>query len=114
MPARDAKRLPRNFPGALFEVLVSLGISLEAVERELAELQEVVLATTNSRSHLGTLNDFSNMLWHSLQQHPDMPLLDAALFLARTPVQPLRPNHWPDKVTRLLLTPGSEGTRRAF
>jgi hypothetical protein len=59
---------------------------------------------TNNRSLLGTLNDFSNTLWYHVQRHPQEGLVDLALFLAHTPVQPLRPEHWPDKVTRRLLS----------
>jgi hypothetical protein len=104
MPALDAKNLPRNLPEALWIVLLAIGVPQSAVEHEIEQMDDVVIAKTNSRSHLGTLNDFSNMLWHTLPQHPEMSLIDHALWLADTPVRPLMPvGGWPHKVTRSIL-----------
>ncbi len=60
MAARDLKHLPANFPDALAAVLWGLGISAGAIQRELEVMQSCLIAKTNSRSHLGTLNDFSS------------------------------------------------------
>jgi hypothetical protein len=102
VPGRDVKNLPRNFPPALAEVLRAIGVPAAAINREIGEMQHVVIAATNSRSHLGTLNDYSNMLWHSTQARPDSTNLDNAVWLADTPVRPLGPG-WPRSVTRELL-----------
>jgi len=61
-----------------------------------------VIATTDSRSLLGTLTDFSFMLKAFFGERPDADLLEAALWLARTPVGPLD-YETPERVTRLLL-----------
>jgi len=110
MPARDAKHLARNFPEALSKVLVGLGIPPSIVEREVEATCRAVIATTDDRSLLGTLNDFAFMLWHRLQDQHAPNLLDAALWLSRSPVRPLHPAAFPDKVTRSLFgvtaTPG--------
>ena len=103
MAGRDLKRLARNFPDALAAVLWGLGIDAVAIQREVEASREALIATTNSRSHLGTLNDFSLMLRWQLPDRPDLDLVQAALELSHTPVGPLRPLSFPDKVTRLLL-----------
>ena len=91
MAGRDLKHLARNFPDALAAVLWGLGIDAAAIQREVEATREAVIATTNSRSHLGTLNDFSFMLRWQLPDRPDLDLLQAALELSHTPVRPLRP-----------------------
>jgi hypothetical protein len=87
----------------LAAVLWGLGLSAAAVQRELEATREAVIAKTNNRSLLGTLNDFSLMLKWQLQGRQDIDLVQAALELAHTPVAPLRPLGFPDKVTWQLL-----------
>ncbi len=103
MAGRDLKHLADNFPDALAAVLWGLGIDAAVIRREVQASREALIATTNSRSHLGTLNDFSFMLKWQLPDRPDLDLVQAALELSHTPVGPLRPLSFPDKVTRLLL-----------
>lgn len=102
MPGRDVKHLTRNFPAALESVLSRLGIDQAAVEREDAASQEGIIATTNSRSLLGTINDFSSMLRYRLHDEQEADLVELALWLSHTPVGPLGPG-WPDEITRQLL-----------
>jgi hypothetical protein len=52
---------------------------------------------------VGTLNDFSLMLHYQLHGQAEVDLVQAALRLAHSPVGPLRPASFPDKVTRQLL-----------
>ena len=103
MAGRDLKHLADNFPDALVKVLWGLGISAAAIQRELEASREAVIAKTNSRSHLGTLNDFAYLLKWQLHDQQDLALVQAALELAHTPVGPLRPLGFPDKVARQLL-----------
>jgi hypothetical protein len=103
MAGRELRHLADNFPDALAAVLWGLGISAVAIQREVEATSEAVIAKTNSRSHLGTLNDFSFMLRWQLLDRLDPDLVQAALELAHTPVGPLRPLSFPDKVTWLLL-----------
>ena len=103
MAGRDLRHLAENFPDALAAVLWGLGIHAAAIQREVEATREAVIATTNSRSHLGTLNDFSFMLSWQLPDRADLDLVQAALELSHTPVGPLRPLSFPDKVTRQLL-----------
>ncbi len=104
MWARGAKHLATTFPDALAAVLWCLGVGAAAIDRELEATREAIIAGTNDRSLLGTLNDFALMLQWQLPDDPDLDLVQAALELAHTPVQPLRPHHFPDQVTRELLT----------
>ena len=102
MAGRDLKHLDRNFPDALAAVLWGLGISAAAIQRELEATRQAVIAKTNNRSLLGTLNDFSFMLEWWVQGRKDIDLVEEALRLSRTPVRPLGPG-FPDRVTRQLL-----------
>ena len=73
MLARDVKHLAENFPAALARVLLALGIEASAVEREVEATREAVIAPTNNRSLLGTLNDFSFLLEWQLQDEAGRP-----------------------------------------
>jgi hypothetical protein len=102
MPGRDVKNLAANFPKALERVLLSLGVPVVSLLRELEAASDVVIAKTNSRSVLGTLNDFSFMLKWQWSDKPAPDLTEESLRLSRTPVGPLGPG-WPDEVTLRLL-----------
>jgi len=102
MPGRDLKHLTNNFPEALAPVLHALGVPPEVVEREVGATREAVIAPTNSRSLLGTLNDFSQALRYRLWDEPNADLVEVALWLGRTPMGPFGGDA-PDRVTRRLL-----------
>jgi hypothetical protein len=112
MPGRDVKHLGRNFPEALARVLFGLGIDAAAAKGEVEATREAVIAATDNRSLLGTLNDFTHMLQWQLPDRPDLDLVRAALELSHTPVGPLRPTPFPDKVTRDLLARARGETER--
>lgn len=76
---------------------------LQAASREVEATREAVIAKATDRSLLGTLNDFALMLQRQLPDRSDLNLVQASLELSHTPVQPLRPLHFPDQVTRELL-----------
>lgn len=59
LPAVDAKMLPRRLPETVFDVLKALGISWSAIDREMREMQEVVVGRTANRSVLGIVNEFA-------------------------------------------------------
>ena len=65
-------------------------------------MSETVIARTASRSVLGTLNDFSQMLKWQLWGVPEPNLTVESVRLSRTPVEPLGLG-WPDQVTYRLL-----------
>ena len=104
MAGRDLKHLAENFPDALAAVLWGLGVSAAAIQRELEATREAVIAKTNSRSHLGTLTDFANLLGWQLQGQTDPDLVQAAVELAHTPMAAAtRQAYFPDQLTRQLL-----------
>jgi hypothetical protein len=107
MPARDVRHLATNFPEALSLVLLGLALPPSVVEREVAETREAVIAQTNNRSLLGTLNDFSYLLAGYMENAPELGLVDLALLVSRAPVAPLGMNS-PDMVTRDLLAQSRE------
>lgn len=65
-------------------------------------MREAVIAVTNDRSILGTMNDFSHMLKWRLECEPDADLVEAALWLSATPVGPLGHDRPCDVALRLL------------
>ena len=104
MVGRDLKHLAENIPDALAPVLWALGISAAAIKHELDATHPAVIAKTNSRSHLGTLNDFANLLGWQLQGQTDPDLVQAAVELAHTPMAAsTRQAYFPDQLTRQLL-----------
>jgi hypothetical protein len=102
LPGRDVKHLAQHFPDALARVLRALEIPSAAAKREVEATREAVIATTNSRSLLGTLSDFAFLLKWELRNESAVDLVEAALRLSSTPVAPLGPG-FPDRVTRQLL-----------
>lgn len=108
MPARNVKHLAARFPAALSHVLEGLGVPAAVISQERAEASEIVVAKTDSRSLLGTLNDFSHMLKWQLRDNPEPDLTIEAVRLSDTPVGPLGPG-WPDEFTFRLL--GCEAPR---
>jgi hypothetical protein len=102
MRAQDVKHLAGNFPDHLALVLFCLGIDAAAVNREVEATRGALIAKTESRSLLGTLNDFTHMLQWQLPDDPGLALLQAALKLSHTPVRPLGRLVFPDKAAREL------------
>jgi hypothetical protein len=102
VPGRDVKHLPANFAHALAAVLIELGVPATHIVPELDAAAEVVIARTNSRSHLGTLNEYAYMLRWQLGDESSPDLAYEAVRLSRTPVGPLGPG-WPDEVALRLL-----------
>ncbi len=104
MAARDVKHLPDRFADALAAVLWGLGFSAGAIQGEVDQSRAVQLAKTNSRSHLGTLNDFADLLRWQLDGQHNPDLVGAAVELAHTPVAASTPRAFlPDRLTRQLL-----------
>ena len=85
-------------------MLWGLGVTASAIQHELEATQPTLIAKTNSRSHLGTLTDFTDLLRWRLtgDLYPD--LTQVALELAGTPVAASTPrSFFPDQLTRQLL-----------
>jgi hypothetical protein len=111
MPGRDVANLGRNFPDALAAVLLALEIPSDMVAAEVEESSEFVVATTDSRSMLGSLNDFASMAQHRSIGGGEIDVVELAVDLAGTPI--IAANFgFPRDITRGLF--GLEKLRRAF
>ena len=88
LPARNVRDLPTALPDAVARMLLALGVPRTAVATECAEMKDAVIAKTNDRRVLGSMNDFARMLDGWLPPGRD-DLIDAALDLARAPCGPI-------------------------
>lgn len=70
----------------LGEVLHAMGVTNVAIQAELFQMDAVVLAATASRTVLGSMNDFANMLSFD---PPGLTLLSRTLSLAESPCSPI-------------------------
>ena len=62
LKARDVASLPAHLSEALREVLGAIGISPQAIEQEITEMNQVLIAKTANRQLLVSMNDFAFML----------------------------------------------------
>jgi hypothetical protein len=86
LPLRGAAALPRTFASALQPVLVGLGFPQDVVDREIAESTEAVLARTDSKSILGSLNEAAYFGQYGIRYEPELDLISLAIQAARMPV----------------------------
>ena len=82
IPAREARTLVPRFRDALAELLVLLGVPTTEIERELAEMVDVRIGRTASRTILGSMSDFRRLLSYrrpgtSLMQESRQRVADA-------------------------------------
>ena len=83
------------------DVLRAIGVDSVSIDRELAEMETVVLGRTASRQVIGILVDFAKALDFYLGADPS--LLACSLKLAKTPCSPLyKTTVSPDHATRAL------------
>jgi hypothetical protein len=88
LPLRGAADLPRTFADALRPVLLGLGPGLaqDAIEREVAESRPAVVARTDSKSVLGSVNEAAFIAQHVLRSEPDVDLVRLAVEVANMPI----------------------------
>jgi hypothetical protein len=84
--ARDLANLPRTFADSLQAILYELQLPPAAVQREVEASRDTVLAATDSKSMLGSLNDFAYHAQHRLRVEPDVNLVALSAHLADMPV----------------------------
>jgi len=90
VPVRKANRLAVVFPDAVCAALAAVGVPPSAIEQERLRMSDVAFGRTNSRTLLGTLNDFSFMARALFITARQAALEDIARDLARTPILPLK------------------------
>jgi hypothetical protein len=86
LAAAPFKTVTSRLPEAVGPVLHALRIDKQRIDSELAAMNESVVAPTNDRRVLGTMNDFDRMLEAYLDGRP---LVDVALHLADAPCRPI-------------------------
>lgn len=86
VPAAPYKTMIPRIAEAAGQVLRALKIDEAKVVAEVSAMSDMVVATTNDRRVLGSMNDFVNMLDGYLD---DRPLTEVALHLAEAPCSPI-------------------------
>ncbi len=87
--AKDRSAFTSRLREAIRSVLWSIGVPADAVNQEIAEMGDVTIGPTASRSVLGSLNDMALGARFALEDQPNMDLLSLATELADTPCSPL-------------------------
>jgi len=90
IPVRQANRLAVVFPDAVCAALAAVGVPQSAIDQERVRMSDVAFGRTNSRTLLGTLNDFSFMARAHFIAARQTDLEEIARGLARTPILPLK------------------------
>jgi len=90
IPVRQSNRLAVVFPDAVCAALAVLGVPQSAIDEECSRMSDVAFGRTNSRTLLGTLNDFAFMARVHFVTDRQATLENIARDLARTPILPLR------------------------
>ena len=86
VPASGPVPVETRLRDQLGEVLRAVGVPEAGIQAELLEMDPVVVNKTASRTVLGSMNDFVNMLSF---YPPGLPLLQLALNLAESPCSPI-------------------------
>jgi hypothetical protein len=108
LPAIGVKGLASNIANALPGVLEGLGVEGDVVLKEIEKMGTSVFLPTNSRSVLGTVNEFVLATRFRLYDEPNTDLLTLSLWLSETPILPLKSS--PDIMTCSVL---GSGVRRS-
>lgn len=89
VPASPTRLLSARFKIALSQILADLTIDPERIAQELRALDSVVIAATQSRSLLGTINDFTLAIKLAVEDGSVASFHALSLWLAETPIRPL-------------------------
>lgn len=102
--AKDMDNFMRRFQSALRALLRTIVLIDPLIDAELAQMQPVVYAKSESRSLLGTMNDFGQMFnYYEFNPNDATQCYQLALNLAGTPCTPLGMRN-PIAVTQTLFT----------
>jgi hypothetical protein len=98
VPASPTRLMPARFKIALRQILVDLAIDPALIAQELRAVDSVVVAATQNRSLLGTINDFTLAIKLAVEDRSAMSFHELSLWLADTPIRPL--DNDPARATR--------------
>jgi hypothetical protein len=101
--AAPYKTMTSRFVAAIGEVLRALGVPDPHVAVELNAMRELVMAPTNDRRVLGSMNDFAWMMQGYIEDEPS--LLRVALKLADAPCSPIGMKNPREATLALFSTP---------
>lgn len=93
MPLAPAATFLSRLPDELAALLAAHQVPPRIIAAEVAAAQEASLATTASRSVVGSMNEFAFLVKAHRERRPDSDLLALSLTLARTPCSPLYNRH---------------------
>ena len=105
IPILSAARLEDWFRMQVYNLLQMIGVDARVAAAELVHYEEVQYAKTASRSVLGSMNDFSQMIQYragSEYGENNLSLSDLEVWLSEVPCKPLGYQHPPDVVKKLL------------
>jgi hypothetical protein len=89
VPAAPVATLFSRFEEALRQVLRALAINESIIDQEIALMKDYAVTKTNSRSVLGTMNDFKSMIsFYEYDENPQS-LLWLSLHIAEAPCRPI-------------------------
>jgi hypothetical protein len=105
VPLAPAATVVNRFPTYLVGVLIRLGIDRSFVEAEVSEMSDHLLAKTQNRSVLGSMNDFVYLGKHYAADDRTYDPLELSLQLADVPCGPLYGSHaFPAEELRALVS----------
>jgi hypothetical protein len=90
IPIRQANMLRTVLPDAMSDMLAWMGVPEDVIAEEREQMSEVAFGRTNSRSLLGTMNDFSFGVRIHFMTGRHESLEDIVRVLAKTPILPLK------------------------
>lgn len=88
--AKDPSSFPSRHREAVRSMLWTIGVSRDALEREVREMADATIGPTANRSVLESLNELALQAHFALGQQPEMNLLSLAMEVAETPCSALQ------------------------
>jgi hypothetical protein len=88
--AKDRSTFVERFREAVRSVVEEIGVAGCSIECELNEMSQIRIATTMSRSVLGSLNELGFLSRVSIGQRRQMDLIALAAEIAETPCSPIK------------------------
>jgi len=102
MPARELDQLPGHLTRTLIEKLKRMEISETTIRQEVSKMDPLIYAKTASRSVLGSMNDFTDMVKFTHHVRPDWNLLDWMDYLGEVPCKPIG-YKYPSEIAKAML-----------
>lgn len=102
MPARGLNQLSGHLMRTLVEKLQRMGVPETTIRQEISRMDQIIYARTASRSVLGSMNDFTDMVKFTHHVRTDWDLRDWMDYLAEVPCKPIG-YKYPSEIARALL-----------